>query len=106
MSGMRGLRVGWDRLIPRLAGVGVLMVIGLGLGAAPRVLADPPKEPVAAPVPEPEKTVATPDHPAEVNDGPAFPVSRFDIRYKTDNSSLPPLNALTAFPITLGVLNG
>jgi hemolysin activation/secretion protein len=41
-----------------------------------------------------------------VEDGPAYPISAFDVRYKAENASLPPVSVITARPITLGVIDG
>jgi hemolysin activation/secretion protein len=40
-----------------------------------------------------------------VDDGPAYPVSAFEVKYKLENPSLPDVSALMAQPIKLGVLN-
>ena len=40
-----------------------------------------------------------------MDDLSVYPVSAFEVRYKTDNASLPPLSAILSQPITLGVIN-
>src|SRR4051794_21085994 len=99
--------------VPASAGraAAIMLILGLTCFAAHGARAQAPGAPDAAagaaptPATVPATTQATPAAGSPVEDGPAYPVSAFDVRYKTENPSLPSVESLLAHPITLGVIN-
>jgi hypothetical protein len=75
---------------------------GGGTAVAPTTATAPVKEAGAGAA---TREAAGTSQPA-VEDGPAYPISAFDVRYKAENASLPPVSVITARPITLGVIDG
>lgn len=72
---------------------------GTGAAAAPAAADDAAK---AAPTPATTQSATTG---VIVDDGPTYPVSAFEVKYKLENASLPDVATLLAQPITLGILN-
>lgn len=114
MSEKRGVLTTGVRL-PAVSGRVASAVVSLAclVARAATGQAPNPQEAPAAPAaaaPTPATTQATTQATdgaaaATVEDGPAYPVSAFDVRYKMENPSLPPVESILAHPIALGVIN-
>lgn len=106
MSEKRGVFMTWLGLsTSTLAGPVALMLLAVCV-FAPGALAQAPEAQAAPANPTPATTQSTTAPAAvAVDDLSVYPVSSFDVRYKTENASLPPLSAILSQPITLGVIN-
>lgn len=92
----------------RVPGLALLAAAGLAFPALAQVNplqpdAPPPQRPGPGPgLPPPPEAQA----PQPSEDGPAFPISAFNLRYRTDHPDLPPIDDLASLEVTLGEANG